>query len=202
MDLRMPRVHGLSALRQISAQQPELPIIVISGVGEVAEAIEAMRLGAWDYLPKPIDDLNLLTIAIEKVMEKQSLRRQVREHEAHLEEQVSQRTEELRTANAMLEQKAIVLREVLNTIQEEKRAFQSGIVQQLEATVLPLIQRAKEGSSNAVRALVEQIEKNLGEIASPFVGQLSRRFAGLTPSEIRICQAIRRGMSSKEVAQA
>jgi DNA-binding NarL/FixJ family response regulator len=202
LDLRMPHMDGLTALRHLAAEHPELPVIVISGAGQVADAVEAMRLGAWDYLSKPIDDLSLLTVAIEKVVEKRDLRRQVREYQLNLEEQVRQRTAQLQVANQALENKAVALREILNTVQEEKRECQRAILSRIETTVLPLVRRAREGIAAAVPKLLAQIEEHLGELDLPFADQLARRFARLTPSELRICQAIRRGMSSKEIAQA
>jgi len=54
-DLRMPRLDGLGLLRWIREQGPCLPVIVISAHGEVKDAVEAMRLGAYDYLVKPFD---------------------------------------------------------------------------------------------------------------------------------------------------
>ncbi len=202
LDLRMPHMDGLAALRHLAAEHPELPVIVISGAGQVADAVEAMRLGAWDYLSKPIDDLSLLTVAIDKVVEKRDLRRQVREYQLNLEEQVRQRTAQLQVANQALENKAVALREILNTVQEEKRECQRAILSRVETTVLPLVRRAREGIAAAVPKLLAQIEEHLGELDLPFADQLARRFARLTPSELRICQAVRRGMSSKEIAQA
>jgi len=54
-DLRMPGMDGLAFLRWVKEEGPALPVIVISAHGEVKDAVEAMKLGAYDYLVKPFD---------------------------------------------------------------------------------------------------------------------------------------------------
>jgi DNA-binding NtrC family response regulator len=53
VDLKMPGFGGLEVLRRIKAKAPEVPVIMITGYGEVKTAVEAMRLGAYDFLAKP-----------------------------------------------------------------------------------------------------------------------------------------------------
>src|SRR5687768_1172571 len=62
-DLRMPGQSGLALLRKLRAEQPEVQVIVLTAHGTVDTAVEAMKLGAFDYLQKPIggpDELTLL----------------------------------------------------------------------------------------------------------------------------------------------
>jgi two-component system response regulator AtoC len=54
-DLKMPKVDGMELLRQAHAEQPELPIVMITAHGTVDTAVEALKLGAFDYLTKPFD---------------------------------------------------------------------------------------------------------------------------------------------------
>ena len=102
MDLRMPVMGGVEAMKAMRAESGETPVIVISGVGQITEAVEAIRAGAWDYLVKPIDDLSILSLAMDRAEEKQSLKRQLREYQTHLETQVEERTADLQTANESL----------------------------------------------------------------------------------------------------
>jgi two-component system response regulator RegA len=53
VDLRMPAPGGLQLIRDLLERQPELEIVVLTGYGSIATAVEAMRLGARDYLTKP-----------------------------------------------------------------------------------------------------------------------------------------------------
>ncbi|OGV73542.1 MAG: hypothetical protein A3K19_16855 [Lentisphaerae bacterium RIFOXYB12_FULL_65_16] len=66
-DLRMPGQDGLSFLRDLKQQNPEQPVMVMTAYGTVATAIEAMKLGAWDYLQKPFATEELL-IKLDKLL--------------------------------------------------------------------------------------------------------------------------------------
>lgn len=64
LDLMMPGISGLNTLRQIRGISPDVPVIILTGHGSTREGMEGMRLGASDYLMKPID-INEL---IEKIL--------------------------------------------------------------------------------------------------------------------------------------
>ncbi|MHA1559424.1 MAG: response regulator FixJ [Alphaproteobacteria bacterium] len=59
-DIRMPDVSGMDLLKQLRASSPDVPVILITGHGDIALAVEAMKLGAADFLEKPFDDDALL----------------------------------------------------------------------------------------------------------------------------------------------
>jgi two-component system, LuxR family, response regulator FixJ len=59
-DVRMPHVSGLELLQRVRKTHPDLPIILITGHGDVSLAVEAMKAGAVDFLEKPFDDETLL----------------------------------------------------------------------------------------------------------------------------------------------
>ncbi len=112
VDLRMPEVDGLEVLQHVQKHYPELPIIVISGTGYIGDAVEAMSLGAWSYLLKPISDFNSLRYAVEQALEKARLIEENRSYREHLEEKVQQRTQALEQSNQLLRdtRRQIVLR--------------------------------------------------------------------------------------------
>jgi two-component system response regulator FixJ len=59
-DVRMPGLSGLDLVRRLKAREPALPIIMITGHGDVPLAVEAMKAGVVDFLEKPFDDESLL----------------------------------------------------------------------------------------------------------------------------------------------
>lgn len=72
LDLRLPRLNGVECLRRWKTERPETEIIVITAFGSVETAVEAMRLGAYDYLQKPIDR-DRLPLVVKKAVERHLL---------------------------------------------------------------------------------------------------------------------------------
>lgn len=67
-DLNMPKLGGLSMLRQMVVINPNVPAIVISGNDEMSDVVEALRIGASDYLVKPLADLFIIEAAIQQAL--------------------------------------------------------------------------------------------------------------------------------------
>jgi serine phosphatase RsbU (regulator of sigma subunit) len=84
-DLHMPVLGGLEVLHTITKKNPDFPVVVISGAGELNDAIEALRLGAWDFITKPISDLQVLEHAIDKAMERKLLLEENKTYADHIE---------------------------------------------------------------------------------------------------------------------
>ena len=60
IDLKMPGITGLDLLRELKSIDSELPVVVLTGYGSIATAIEAVRMGARNYLTKPVNPDHLL----------------------------------------------------------------------------------------------------------------------------------------------
>ncbi|HHM8658531.1 TPA: two-component system response regulator RssB [Pseudomonas aeruginosa] len=73
-DLRMPQIDGLELIRRIRQTASETPIIVLSGAGVMSDAVEALRLGAADYLIKPLEDLAVLKHSVRRALDRAYLR--------------------------------------------------------------------------------------------------------------------------------
>lgn len=71
-DIKMPKMDGVEVLEKVQGFKPEIPFIMISGHGELETAVQAMRLGAFDYISKP-PDLNRLLNAIRNALDKKKL---------------------------------------------------------------------------------------------------------------------------------
>jgi two-component system response regulator FlrC len=72
-DLRMPGMDGMSLVRKVRAEQPELQVVVLTAHGTVGTAVEAMRLGAFDYLQKPIGGPDELSMVAQRALERRRL---------------------------------------------------------------------------------------------------------------------------------
>lgn len=94
-DLFMPTPNGFEVLEHIQQTAPDLPVIVLSGQGALRDAIEALRLGAWDYIYKPVEEMAFLRLTIEKVLEKARLIEENRNYRDHLERMLARKSAEL-----------------------------------------------------------------------------------------------------------
>jgi DNA-binding NtrC family response regulator len=86
LDLMMPEVDGVEVLKEINRRHPKLPIIMVTADHDVQRAVEVTKLGAYDYLTKPIDQERLLT-TIGNALSHGSLEKEV----ARLKEELSDR---------------------------------------------------------------------------------------------------------------
>ncbi len=100
-DLRMPEIDGLEVLETIYREAPETPVIVVSGLGTIEDVIKALKLGAWDYITKPITDMALLNHAIFRALERIELIRHNKEYQKHLQQEIKQKTAELHQAQKL-----------------------------------------------------------------------------------------------------
>lgn len=118
LDLHMPDLSGTEVLRRIHFYDPELPVIVISGTGEIEDVVEALRNDAWDFLCKPIKDLAILQHTIEKALERARLKRENRAYQIALEEQITSRTRALEDAYEQLAESEQRYRQVFENLQD------------------------------------------------------------------------------------
>jgi two-component system, NtrC family, response regulator AtoC len=77
VDIMMPGVDGLEVLARLKGISPSLPVIILSAVGQAKTVVDAMKMGASDYLVKPFEEHDL-QLAIENALEKQKLKDEVR----------------------------------------------------------------------------------------------------------------------------
>lgn len=95
VDLRMPGIDGLEVLSTVITESPDTPTLVVSGTGVIQDAIEALSMGALDFVTKPILDMAVLEHAAKKALERARLRVENRRYREHLEEEIRCRTADL-----------------------------------------------------------------------------------------------------------
>ena len=84
-DIKLPGMSGLELLARIRLDWPEVAVIIMTAFSSISSAVEAMKLGAEDYIGKPFQ-LDELAITVEKALERLSLRREVKELRAEVRE--------------------------------------------------------------------------------------------------------------------
>ncbi|ENQ0983826.1 SpoIIE family protein phosphatase [Pseudomonas aeruginosa] len=121
-DLRMPQIDGLELIRRIRQTASETPIIVLSGAGVMSDAVEALRLGAADYLIKPLEDLAVLEHSVRRALDR-----------AYLRVENQRYRDKLEAANRELQAS-------LNLLQEDRNAGR-----QVQMNMLPVTPWSIEG---------------------------------------------------------
>jgi two-component system, NtrC family, sensor kinase len=97
-DVSMPGLSGIELLRHVIARHPDTAVIMISGIDRTQRVLDAVRIGASDYLIKPID-LHVLELSVERALERRALLRDARRYKQDLE----RRNSELARRKAELE---------------------------------------------------------------------------------------------------
>ena len=72
LDIMMPKIDGLEVLRRVKESHPDIDVIMITGLSQIDTAVRAMKLGAFDYLPKPFDP-DELKLVVERALERRQL---------------------------------------------------------------------------------------------------------------------------------
>ena len=121
VDLRMPEVDGLEVLTRVKELSPNTPLIVVSGTGVITDVIEALHLGAWDYIIKPVNDLQVLLHAVEKGLERAQLKARERDYQKRLQEEVNRKTRDLRKSEKQYRMLAENISDVIWTTDLESR---------------------------------------------------------------------------------
>ncbi len=75
LDIMMPKMDGMEVLQQVKERHPEVDVIMVTGLSQIQTAVKAMKLGAFDYLPKPFDP-DELTHVVERALERRRLLQQ------------------------------------------------------------------------------------------------------------------------------
>jgi DNA-binding NtrC family response regulator len=76
LDIEMPGIKGLDVLKEIRRKEMDIPVIMITAYGSIDLAVQAMKEGAYDFIPKPFDPGHV-ALVVEKAMERQRLRRKI-----------------------------------------------------------------------------------------------------------------------------
>jgi len=110
VDLRMPGINGLEVLHHLHTLDENLPVLIVSGTGEIRDAIEALRKGAWNFILKPIVDMDVMKHAVDQALERRRLRSENAQYAKNLESEVVRKTADLNCAIKQLEREVEIRR--------------------------------------------------------------------------------------------
>ena len=102
-DIKMPHMDGVEVLEKMMAINPEIPVIMISGHGDINTAVDCLKKGAFDYLPKP-PDLNRLLSTVRHALEKKTLVQEVKT----LKKKVSKKYTMIGESSGMMELRGLI----------------------------------------------------------------------------------------------
>ncbi len=148
LDLRLPDVHGLEVLKKLKEDDPDLQVIIMTAFGDVESAVRAMKLGAHDYINKPIN-LEQLFLTVNKALESRKLWRELR----HLRRRQSDRA-----ARDFVRGESPAMREVYETIEQVAKSDSTSVLIQGESGT------GKEHLANMIHDLSTRQDKPFLEI--------------------------------------
>ncbi|MEW6427230.1 MAG: HD domain-containing phosphohydrolase [Thermodesulfobacteriota bacterium] len=133
LDINMPDMDGFETIDKINERQLDIPVLFFTGAGSMEYAMRAINLGAYDFLTKPIEDLDLFDVKIRRAIEKRMYVLKDRAYKTNLEVDIAAKTKELAEKNRLLEQYSTELEATtvntiitLQTALEEKDQYTAG----------------------------------------------------------------------------
>jgi len=172
-DLRMPGMDGMALLRRARAIAPEMEVVVLTAHGTVESAVEAMKLGAFDYLTKPLSSPTELRLVAERALE----RRRLREH--RLSQQPAETAGEFVAEDPAMRSVVTLLSKVAPTPASVLLAGESGTGKEVAARYVHAHSPRADGPFVAVNCAAvspQLIESEMfGHERGAFTGAASRR---------------------------
>lgn len=134
LDIHMPRMDGFQALAKLNELgYDDIPVLFLTGSGSMDHAVKAINLGAYDFLTKPINDLDLFSVKIKRAIEKRMYVLMSKAFEENLEIEVKRKTKDIQLKNILLDNYSHQLEEttlnMITTLQvalEEKDEYTAG----------------------------------------------------------------------------
>ncbi len=133
LDINMPGMDGFETMRAINERYLGIPVLFLTGAGSMEFAVKAINLGAYDFITKPIGDLDLFDVKIKRAIEKRRYVLQEKAYKTNLEKEIQAKTRELAEKNILLRQYSdqleIAAVNAIHTLQnalEQKDRYTSG----------------------------------------------------------------------------
>lgn len=166
LDLSLPDSDGLETFIRVIETSPDVAIVVLSGINDVALAIETVQLGAQDYLVKGHVDNHLLVRSMQYAVERKRVQQQLKTAFDELEGRVQERTALLQQTNARLQKEIAERRRAEEETLESNRQLAAALGQ-LRATQQQIIQRER---MHALGRMANGIAHDLNNALAPILG--------------------------------
>ena len=124
-DIKMPKMDGIELLKKVKAIDPKMMVIMVTAYPEIDMVVEALRLGAYDFIIKPID-LDLVILSVKKALERKRLEDEVELYRKNLERFVEERTSKLQEAYRTLKKAHLESVKVLAEAVDAKDPYTRG----------------------------------------------------------------------------
>ncbi|MBH8581619.1 sigma-54-dependent transcriptional regulator [Bisbaumannia pacifica] len=177
-DIRMPGMDGMALLAEIRQRDPDLPVILITGHGDISTAVEAMRQGAWDFLEKPFAGERLVEM-VRRGIDKRRLSLENRRLKAELEAQQGAPGPRLVGRTPAMQQLATMVQRISRVEADVLLFGETGTGKDLVARALHARSTRGEGPFVAINcgAVPESIIESelFGHEKGAFTGALERR---------------------------
>ncbi|WP_028317511.1 HD domain-containing phosphohydrolase [Desulfobulbus elongatus] len=155
LDINMPDMDGFETLERLNQQRIDIPVLFLTGAGSMDYAVKAIHLGAYDFLTKPIVDIELFHIKVKQAAEKRHFLLQEKAYKRQLEIEVQAKTHELAEKNLLLERYSNHLEnatvQIMTSLQiamEEKDEYTAGHTHRVTELALLLGQAARLGTDD------------------------------------------------------
>lgn len=133
LDINMPDMDGFATIHALNELDYDIPVLFLTGAGSMDYAVQAINLGAYDFLTKPIEDLDFFNVKIRRAIEKRMYVLQERRYKAFLEDDIRKKAQKLEEQNRLLltysnslENATIQLMSSLQNAMEEKDFYTAG----------------------------------------------------------------------------
>lgn len=133
LDINMPDMDGFETMDRLNDLNFDIPVLFLTGAGSMDYAVKAINLGAYDFLTKPIEDLDIFNVKIRRAIEKRNFILRERQYKAALEDDIQLKALQLEEQNKLLltysnslENATVQLMSSLQNAMEEKDYYTAG----------------------------------------------------------------------------
>lgn len=152
LDIKMPGMSGMEVLQQLTTDHPDICAVMVTALGDAQTAVEAMKMGAYDYITKPFNRDDLM-LKVRKAIQKRNLLVENERHRLELEERVAGQAEHLRQQFAELVETLAREHKLLYKLAGQQRESTKSLLKRLPPELQEPMSSVEEFSEALIRIL-------------------------------------------------